>query len=500
MSRLIVSNIGPGKSEIFFPLGDWAWLYAQPGSFHKNGTAHDHDVVFKGSYMDSRSNDVLDTLESERFEVDGSHFAILAAVFMEFEDTNGEPLDVNDVRLAVPLEEEEDVDMFAAVHDWESGKWTKVSTFSPVQTRRSKRQINDNILEAPDISVGVFVVLATAIGADCWAQIRTFDLNQDPFPGPFVSMVQRRRVAGIDFLYRFGTDTGGAQTTVDMLASNAVCIPLECNDFIEGRITARVEPNTQLTPIPFPDNSFTIDPGGSAFVLNVFTPAEIARVPRPTYILVDNCIQQARESNAVSNPLDHFSFSTDYTPLALTEQCFIKITIADCFARFSTTTVTSFEAQSGDLISTRSFETMQPILPVVGSGFPEECLDYERSCPSMCSFPHSACLPFRCSSRVEVTVTSTIFTTGNTTACELTSVSPILDDSILAFRGNTWQEDLTIDTSVLDPDSFNDPELGLYYDPQPTMALELCQGGGSPSDFIIREGYAGEFGCFTDTP
>ena len=80
----------------------------------------------------------------------------------------------------------------------------------------------------------------------------------------------------------------------------------------------------------------------------------------------------------------------------------------------------------------------------------------------------SLTLSFSCSD----SFTLTVFMMKNTTMCELTRV---FGHSILAFCGNTWQEDLTIDTSVLDPDTFNNPRLGLYYDPQPMIALGLVK-------------------------
>lgn len=502
MSRLVAANIGHGKSEVVFPLGKWAWLYAEPGSFHKNGTTHNHDIVFKGSYMDSGSTDILDMIASEKFEVDGSQFAMLAAVFLEFEDTEGEPLSVDDLRLAIPLDDgEEDVDVFAAMHDWETGEWKKISTFLPVKAKRGKRStISECILEAPNINVSQFLAIAIPIGADCWAQVRTFDLTLAPFPGPLVSLVQRRSVAGMDVLYRFGTDTGGAQTSDDSFSPNAVCIPLDCNDFLEVTITARVDPNRQLRPVPFPDNTFATDPGDppiltdNSFILTALTPADIAQDPRPIYVFRENCIKQARESQALTDQRDYFSFSTGYTLPLSSDQCYIRITIRDCYFRQNTVTVTSLDAQTGEVNSVRTFGgILSHESLTVGSGFPEECLS-ETTCPSMCTNPRPMCLPYSCSNSIEINVASNAIATGQISTCELTGVSPILDNSILAFRGDTWQEDLTIDTSVLDPESFNNPELGLYYDPQPTLARSLCEAQGT------REGSAAEFGCFSDTP
>ena len=77
--------------------------------------------------------------------------------------------------------------------------------------------------------------------------------------------------------------------------------------------------------------------------------------------------------------------------------------------------------------------------------------------------------------------------------CNLISVSPVLDDSILAFHGTTFQQSLAIDTSVLDPDGLNAPELGLYYDPQPMGARGLCNGGGRVRGYVMREGSAANF-------
>ena len=507
MARLVVVHIGHGKSEVVFPLGKWAWLCAEPGSFHKNGTTYEHDVMFKGSYMDSSNTEALDMLEGQRFEMDGNRFAMLAVVFLEFEDMEGDSLDVKDLRLALPLEgEEDDVDMFAAVHDWETGKWTQVSTFSPVKTsRRSKRQtISEVIREAPGIGTSVFITIAGQVAADCWLQVRTFDVNNDPFPGPFVSLVQTRVVGGpggMVLLYRFGTDTGDAQTFEDGFASNAICLPLECNDFLEATLTATLDPNSQLSSVPFPPDTFgVLDAGtptatGTSFTFDAYTPADIAKEPRPFYVFRDSCFTQAQEIQAASNPQDYFSFSTDYTPLLSSDQCYIKITVRYCSLHSTSVTITSLDSQTEDV--NQVVTTPFPIASFIpGSGFPEECLN---TCLPLCSFPQSVCLPYNCSNSIRIT--SQFSTSTGTTACELTDISVLLGNSVLAFRGGVMQEDLTIDTSVLDPDSLNNPDLGLYYDPQPTVARDLCLVGGAFQNpmgaSITLEGSAGTFGCFS---
>ena len=510
MVRIMVANIGHGKSEIVYPLGKWAWLYAQPGTFRKHGTTHDHEVILKGSYVDASNREVLDMIDSNRFEVDGKKFALIAALFMEFEDLDGEPLDVSDLRLAVPVEnqEEELAEMFALIHDWESGKWSKLSTFYPVQTKRGKRaSISETIVEAPDITVAEFVVLAAEANIDCWVQIRTFNDAQDPFPGPLVSVLQRRGIGGLECVFVYGTNTRGAQTSDEFLASNAACIPLDCNDFIETLVFAYVEPSRGLTAVPFPPNTFTNDPSEPvvfehSFSLAEFRPAEIARAPHPFYVFEDNCIEQGREPHALSDPRDYFSFATDYTPLEPdTDQCYVKLSISNCFFRTSTPTVVTFDPQTGAVTSSQTFPPQGPLaVPAFGSGTPEECLQYETTCPSVCSEANSVCLPFRCGERVRVTVRSTVVTTGEILTCLLNGVSPALSDSILAFRGETFEPFFEVDTSVLDPGNYNDRDLGLYFDPQPTTAREACNGGGQGElrGFINRLGNAAEFGCFTD--
>lgn len=530
LARLLVANIGHGQSEVAFPLGKWVWLHAAPGSFHKNGTTHHHDVVFKGSYIDPTSSDIRDLIESEKFEVEGRKFAMLATVFLEFEDSEGETLDVKDLRLAVPLNKDDDLfskeimETFTAVHDWETGQWTKVSTFSPVKKTRNKRNTNPTsyseiVLEAPDVSISQFLMIAVPIGADCWAQVRTFDQNQNPFPGPLVTVFQHRMVAGMEIVYVFSTNTG-AQTTDNLLSPNAVCIPLDCNDFIEVQVFGRVEFDSLLA-IPFPDNTFITDPGNppytddTFFLFTDFTPADILNEPRPFYVFRENCITQGREPDGLTDPRDHFSFAIDYTPLPSTDQCYIKLTIRNCNFRSNTVTITSLDPQSGDINNIQSFLVDDMLVTDFdsGSGFSEECFD-ESQCLSLCSVAHPVCLPYNCSSIIQINITSNYTVRGDISTCELTEVSRILDDTILAFRGNTRQEDLTIDTSVLDPNSLNDVDLGLYYDPQPTAGRDLCRAGGDydrinpphsvpPMDIThrgtAREGSAAYFGCFTDS-
>ena len=511
MTTLIVTHIGRGDSEIAYPLGKKAWLYAQPGTFHKKGISHDHEVVLKGSYIDSSVPEALEMIENRRFEVDGSLFEMVAALFLEFEDSDGEPLEVRDLRLVVPMEgeeeEEELVDLFVVAHDWEKGGWTKLSEFSPVQTVRGKRSTIGNLVaEAPDITTAQFMLIVLPVRADCWAQVRTFDLGLVPFPGPLVSLEQRRQVSGMEILYRFATDTGGAQTRDESLAANAVCIPLDCNFFIEVSLTARVEPDTNLVPVAFPPGTFPVgDPAepviiADAFVFNAIRPADMMGTLSPIYVFREHCVAEAEEPSGIADPRDYFSFATDYVPFSPSEdQCYIKITASNCFFRANIPTVITMEPDGGDLTSAQTFPQLLQPVPLVGSGFPEECLEYSARCPAMCSEPQPICLPFRCGDIVTVTVASNLTTTGEMSDCSLTSVSPVLDDTILAYRGNTPDDSLTVDTSVLDPDSFNDPTLGLYFDPQPTRARQLCYGGGAIQNSVILGGSAAEFGCFTDS-
>lgn len=508
MTRIFFANIGPGDSEIVFPLGKMAWLYASPGTFHKNGTTHKENVVFKGSYVDPSTSKFLDLIESESFEVeDGERFAMVAAVFLEFEDEEGEQLDVRDLRLAVPIDKEEEVvdGMFAVVHDWETGTWTRISTFSPIKTKRGKRSaISSVICEAPDITVAQLVAIAMPLGADCWVQVRTFDQNLDPFPGALVTLVQRRFVGGIEVIYRIGTDTGGAQTTDESLASNAVCLPLDCNDFLEVNISARFEPNSQLVPVDFPPDTFVGDLSepiieNDIFFLVSITPAEVVMAARPFYVFPTTCMREAQEPDQVANPSDYFSFATDYLPFEPnTDQCYIKITISNCFFRANVPKIITMDAQTGVVTSSQTFPELFIGVPALGSGFPEECFEYNTSCPSMCAEPRSMCLPFRCGDIVQVSVMSNLTTNGELSTCELINVSPILGDLILAYRDSNNNQNLTIDSSVLDPASFNDPELGLYYDPQPTRARQLCNGGGTIRGYTNSEGSVAHFGCFTD--
>ena len=507
MTTLIVTHIGHGDSEIVYPLGKRAWLYAQPGTFHKNGTAHNHDVILKGSYVDSSSPGALETVESKNFKVDGTLFGMVAAVFLEFEDKEGEELDVRDLRLVVPLGEEEDMtDMFVVVQDWETGGWTKTAAFSPVRTKRGKRSTISNVVaEAPDITTQELMMIAMSVGADCWAQVRTFDSGLSPFPGPLVILEQRRTVSGMEVLYRFGTDTGGAQTSNESLASNAVCLPLDCNFFTEVSLTARVEPSSNLVPVAFPPGTFPPgDPAepvvtADAFIFTAIDPADMMGRLSPTYVFRQHCVSQAQEPNGIANPRDYFSFATDYVPLMPNEdQCYIKIAASNCFFRANVPTVITTEAQSGDLTSAQTFPQFLLPVPLVSSGFPEECLDYSTHCPSSCAEPQPICLPFRCGDIVQITVSSNLTTTGATSDCSLTSVSPVLENTILAYRGTTSDDSLTVDTSVLDPDSFNDPQLGLYFDPQPTRAQQLCNGGGDVIDYPRLGGSAAEFGCFSN--
>ena len=183
-----------------------------------------------------------------------------------------------------------------------------------------------------------------------------------------------------------------------------------------------------------------------------------------------------------------------------TDQCYLKITVSNCLFRANIPTVITRDAQTDNVTSVQTFPQSLLLVPLVTSGLPEECLEYNTSCFSICAEPQPICLPYRCGDVVQITVSSNLTISGETTDCSLSSVSPVLEDTMLAFRGNTTTDDsLIIDTSVIDPNSFNDPQLGLYFDPQPTRAQQLCNGGGDVQDTPRLGGSTAEFECSSNT-
>ena len=340
------------------------------------------------------------------------------------------------------------------------------------------------------IPINVLAAVAGNSGADCWLQARTFAENGDPFPssaggqgnGPLVSLEQRSDTS----LLRFGTDTGNVVNPG--LAPNAICLPLRCS-FTTATLEARQEFSTsspRLLPNPFPEGVFNVSSSAPLDIGTVFTWDEIffpsdATTPNPFYSTLASCQANAQESSPDRG--DYFSFQIQQmidVPLS-NETCYLKIQIQDCFAS-NGVTVTSINPNSGVIDDTSTFVVERPL------GGVDDTL-------------RAACLPFVCSDTIQILVRPNP-DSGQTSFCQITGRSVIVNSDIVSDINNN--EQLTIRSNTLITNDYNDPNLGLYFDPgsgavASMMAEQRCNAGTGDemSDVLsIETGVAATFSCF----
>jgi len=153
------------------------------------------------------------------------------------------------------------------VYDETTDTWARMSNFQATNIPSvQKRQQpctgpNPTVLEGEDIPVGTFAAIAMSINANCWIQAHTFDLAWAPFSGTFIGLEQMSIISGNEFIFRFGTNTGAYQTTVDGLAPYAICLPLArdlfTTVFLEARESFMPAASPSLIPEDFPSDTFT---------------------------------------------------------------------------------------------------------------------------------------------------------------------------------------------------------------------------------------------------
>ena len=288
---------------------------------------------------------------------------------------------------------------------------------------------------------------------------------------------------------RAGTDTGNAFNAD--LAPNAICLPLQCSNFTEATLEARQDvpsDSPNLLPNPFPEGMFGMSTIAPLDVGTVFTWDELffpsdTNTPNPFYPTLASCQANAQESSAAADRGDYFSFQIQQmidVPLS-NETCYLKIQIQDCFAS-NGVTVTSINPNSGVIDDTSTFVVERPL------GGVDDTL-------------RAACLPFVCSDTIQILVRPNP-DSGQTSFCQITGRSVIVNSDIVSDINNN--EQLTIRSNTLITNDYNDPNLGLYFDPgsgavASMMAEQRCNAGTGDemSDVLNPEtGVAATFSCF----
>ncbi len=164
-------------------------------------------------------------------------------------------------------------------------------------------------------SLGLLNVIGSSLGARCWLQARVFPdaPGQLTPPNSIITMEQTVIISNMIILVRVNTYSGAGQTSVDNLASNAVCSPTVCSDIRTGSLVARdSSTNMRHIPIPFDDTTFDSVENGPLIISTEFVYDELITAtstrPRPFYLDLASCMAQGQETDAASSSSDYFSF------------------------------------------------------------------------------------------------------------------------------------------------------------------------------------------------
>ena len=516
LNPLLVLQFGLGGA-VTLRLGQAA-VSIPAGAFHPMNApnqTYEDIVTFRGVFMDTQDDSGLAGLPATTFEYRRDNgimerFSTFLVTFLNFEDVNGEPLMVDSLSMTVSVPDDgasSNNNFYLVVYNETTNTWTRTSNFSVVNIPGvQKRQANNiRVVEDQSVPLSVFAAVATDIDANCWIQARTFDTTGDPLSGTFVRLEQTSTTVGNAFMYRFGTDTGSAQTAIDGLVSNAICLPLACDSFTTAFVEARegfATTTPSLTPVDFPADTFNamedapITIGDMFLIQSVIT----SRAPLPFYASQSACMNNGGQTQAQANPRDYFSFNPmQAEDVPANGLCYIRVLIRDCFPNNSVT-VSSINAATSAVDFTQTVlvsELEDFTMTEFSSGgdpLPTQA-PVRLPCNSSNATPRGACISFNCSSIVQVFVRQSI---ENPTQglCDLTSRSTVLNSPLIS--GSSTNQQLLIDTSILFMNDYNDPDIGLYHDPtMPQMALSRCLAG---NDTIIASnvevGYAAEFTCF----
>lgn len=525
---------GLGGSAITLRLGPTAVISAPAGAFRmSDGGAYEDMLTFRGMVMSSSDENEFTGLPSSNFMAYDSEtgnitpFGAILATFVEFFGVDGEKVLSEDLRLAVSISGTGETvpDLFLAVYNESTGQWTKHSLFEPLpQFRKKRQQTLPLVVEAPDIPQGVFTVVALSEGAECWVQGRVFNADNSSLTGPYISVEERVNISGNPALFRFGTNTGSLVNAATYF-ENALCLPLHCSDILSATITSRVNldlTSDRLLPVEFPEETFDITEPAPILIGTTFFFDELVNAsqtePKPFYDNFQSCQANALETNDNADRSDYFRFvQVDIDEPVLSDTCFVKVQISDCFEG-NVVTVTSINPDNGGIADTRSFFVTDPVEEVTtdfittvetttmsGDGPTDitttEFMDTttEFVCDANTATQRIECLPFLCGHVIQLIVrpAESRGVSGLCTATNQAVLLPFISDPPVQ------DAPFVIRTESLITNDYNQPELGLYHDegnsPAASLAArEMCNFGGmgrADNSSITDNGIAVYFSC-----
>ena len=479
-------------------------LMAPAGAFvDGDGDVYNGVVQFSG--LAAEGGTISPAFGPNQYAIDQTRYAIIYVVFPEFVDNEMKKLDVvRSLTISTNLDpgalDGQSLSLLVlntTSNEWEFGG-DLVQLDGSAYTRRQAGARTTHTYVTPNVPVSQFSAIATTIDADCWLQARTFN-NGAALSNGYVVLEQRFKVGTRSASYRFGTDTG-----VDMnFNDNSICLPLACDRFDFTTVIGRhpTQAGAELRPVPFNEMIFASNESEPIVIGNSFYFEKVVVFNSPATPFYDNetaCMVNAKKMADLS---DFFSFERDSVSTVVTGECYVRVRVIDCFDA-NIVNVKSFDAITNALDRYASTTmTIADVNMTIDTEFPSGAMD---RCLEAEAVTQSACVPFTCS---DVIVIQTQFDPERVTHdgpipvderfCNITARSPDLAPAILTTpQGSSVPSavSLTINTQFLRSHDYNDPMLGLYYHPDPTVARDLCQNVMNTMP-LVTDGSAVTFNC-----
>ena len=493
--------VEPDETGYTFRLGDYVFITIPAGGFSLNGTQYSDVVMFDGVFMDVDDEGFLDMVENRQLVLGEDYFSLSFFTQSFFSDPEGNELLAQSMNYYVEVENAQE-NTFLTTYDHAVGHWVNLGAFVPSTSPVHKRQTTNQTQNAV-----FFVQLNTAIDSQfifhaelanvsCWLQVRSFDAAGVPIQGPIGVVFQTgTRPDGMGFTFVFGTNTGSTQSNSDGLAENAICLPLACSGFNRATVEANffLEGNP-LTPRDFPDGTFNASEIGAPTPLGrFFTFEEVITstdtLVRPFYDSVGDCIEAGMVPNAVVDDRSFFYFiSEPIIPVLNNGSCFVKVRVRECFNNARNILIFS----NGTGSQNAFFLDQEPLVDEEFSAdhfLDGDCVEASRV----------VCIPFECNTIFQITVRDHTVSEF----CFIERVSPIISISPRPiFLQNLEPQSILISTEELVLQDYNNPDLGLYHDPVPMVAQDMCRDpldlNSAEQSLASMEGYLVSFDCILE--
>ena len=458
--------VPPGDSGYTFRLGDYVYITVHPGAFTRNGTVYNDVVMFDGIFMDPDDEGFLDMIDGDQFIIGDAYFSLSFMTYTFFSDPDGNELVAERVDYYIKVENPEQLqnEGFLVTYKQDSQEWESLGSLTVSDSLVGKRQSSAIFLVQLDTALAQFVFHANLADIDCWLQVRSFDVMGEPVQG-LVAIVNQvgTRPDGMRFSYIFGTNTGAAQSIVNGLEQNAVCLPLACDGFeratVEGNTLLNAGP---LTPLAFPPDTFNASEfGAPARLGRFFTFQEVVtstpNQPRPFFDSLESCVSAATVIPIDADERNFFSFIfEDIVRVPNNGNCFIKIRVTECMQNPPNRLVlVDNNGIQNDM--TVGFESL---LDDIISGDGDECIEAARI----------ACVPFDCNTMFQITVRDD----NLLNFCNVERLTPLVNNPLL-LGSSSGPQSVVIRAEILAEQDFNNPDLGIYYDPNALAAEQICR-------------------------